>query len=212
MTLHCRGMLLGGLDPPLDWPKSWAFAVVAESTYHSQLSPARVEAKPYAVVVSLKPAARQLMQPLGAGCQKLSPTNLMRGYDPRYKASSPSSLTQLCSSAYCNNSQVNRTAHAAQTERQRSLQGHLQLSQLVPVPEAVTTYLSDACIQCDTKCLGRGQGLGRWDERTICRHALLQHPHIINFKGLFLSEHYLCVVTEATEVCPDLVQGLKLRV
>lgn len=37
-------------------------------------------------------------------------------------------------------------------------------------------------------------------EREVCNHCVLQHPHFIEFKGVFLTNQWLCIVMEYCKV------------
>eukprot|EP01025_Chloroclados_australasicus_P068754 TRINITY_DN9580_c0_g1_i1.p1 TRINITY_DN9580_c0_g1~~TRINITY_DN9580_c0_g1_i1.p1 ORF type:complete len:355 (+),score=52.61 TRINITY_DN9580_c0_g1_i1:148-1212(+) len=46
------------------------------------------------------------------------------------------------------------------------------------------------------KCLQRGSRITKYVEREIMNHRRLWHEHIIEYKELFLTQHYLCIVME----------------
>lgn len=46
----------------------------------------------------------------------------------------------------------------------------------------------------------RGEGITRMTLREVCNHARLRHPHIVAFRGVFLTRKYLALVMEVAQV------------
>ena len=51
------------------------------------------------------------------------------------------------------------------------------------------------------KFIKRGQNINKYVGREIVNHSNLLHPHIVQFKQVFLTEEYLAIVMEYVQAC-----------
>ncbi len=52
--------------------------------------------------------------------------------------------------------------------------------------------------QVAVKCLKRSE-VNKYIEAEIVNHSMLYHPHVIQFKDVFLTSQYICIVMEYAE-------------